>query len=299
MNRALQTVANGFGTVLIGLMITVLGVVILFLGACTIGLAEAGVGGGQQPDVEAGLRGLVVIVGGFFVIGASVGLVGRIRCLSTPAEARTAKQCISISVAMDVLGILGTVLNAADDAGGHFLPSYVKLVVVLGWLAAPVLAAIMFLLFARTLAQFIQRPDLAGRTSSVFWLGVSAVLFYGIGTAIIVVTAFVLFVFAVGGGQIGPGGWFRGFGGAVTAAACIGGLLLLVGLIVALVALVHYVRLLTGMISGLRQFAALRGRSDGDSGNGGDYNEYDRDHDDRADRGDDGRESRPLDPSAR
>jgi hypothetical protein len=297
MSDALLRVATGFKLALYGLLLVVVAVAILFFGACLIGVAagQAQQAGGAAPqNVLAGMTGLTVVVGLLALVGSVLGLVGRCMCLSTPEEAGAARSLVTASVALEVLAIFGFVGNSVDNAV-NVLPQEAKAAVALGSGLAAMVAAILFLLFTRSLARFVRRPDLAGRAMSVMWLWVGTTLFYVAGTAVVVI-GFLAAMNNAGAGGAAPNG-------PMAAAGCAGGILVLAALVFGVIAAVLYALLLGGMSAALQAYA--RRRTDGDYDDdydGRDEDGYDdgprrRDEDEEDDRDD--RPSRPWDRGGR
>lgn len=244
MSEALRKVSTGFKLVYYGLVLIVLAIIVGVVGAAVIvgGAVAGGAGqaGGQAAGQAAagGMVGLALVVGGMAIVGGIVGLVGRFHCMAIPDEAGSAKPMIVTSVVLEVIALLSSIVNTADNAGGNFIPAQVKMVTGgLGTIFS-IVAAILFLLFIRSAAEFVRRPRLADTAMSVLWLWVGAVGCYiaGIVVAIVGVAA------GAAAGNQGGGGAAAAGGGA-----CIGGLLMLAALVIGLVALVKYARLLTEM----------------------------------------------------
>jgi hypothetical protein len=253
MYDALIKVSTGFKLVYYGLVLIVLAVVVGMVGAFALGAGAAAGGGGRGAVAAAG--GLGLLVGGMAVTGSVVGLIGRFMCLAVPDRAGGAKSKIVVSVALEVVSLLISLANLADDLGGNFLPAEFKMVGSGGGLICSIIAAILFLLFARDLALYIRRSKLADDAMSVLRLWVAAVGCYIAGFGILLVGAW----------GAGPGA----AGGGAAGMACAGGLLALAGLVIAIIALISYARLLIGMSDAVRKYAGkvrYGGDEDGEDG---------------------------------
>jgi hypothetical protein len=266
MTNSLLKVATGIKLVYVGLMLVVLAVVIGVFGMCVLGGAIAAGGQGNPQAAQGGAAmvvGLGLVVGGLAVVGSIVGLVGRFYCLAVPEEAGSAKPMIMTSVVLEVVSLLISIVTTADNVGGNFIPREVKTVTSGGGALFSIAAAILFLLFARSVAEFIRRDDLGRSAMTVLWLWVATFLCYIVGLGVAFAGV------ALGGGA--AGGAAQPQGPAVVA-TCAGGLLMLGALIFGLVALVMYARLLTGMSLAVRRFAEGEGY---EADEPGELDEYD------------------------
>lgn len=285
MSEPLRKVSTGFKLVYYGLVLVVLAVIIGIVGmAVLVGAAVGGAagggggggGGGAGGAVAGGAVGLLLVVGGMAIIGSIVGLVGRFHCLAIPDDAGSAKPMIVTSVVLEVISLLSSIVNTADNAGGNFIPAQVKMVTGAMGTIFSIVAAILFLLFIRSAAEYIRRPKLGDKAMSVLWLWVGTVGCYIAG--VVVAVAGFAAAGAAGGGA-GGGGAGGGAGGAAGAGAaaggCIGGILMLVALVLGLVALVKYARLLTEMSKATLRFADKMG--DYEEEDEGDEEEEDED----------------------
>ena len=263
MSEALRKVSTGFKLVYYGLVIVVLAVIVGIVGGIALAAGAAAAGGaggagqGAAPAV-GGLMALLLVVGGLAIIGSIVGLVGRFNCLAIPDEAGSAKPMIVTSVVLEVIALLISVVNTADSAGGNFLPAQLKMVT--GGLSTvfSIVAAILFLLFTRSAAEYVRRPRLADKAMSVLWLWVACVGCYAVGLGVVFAGG------AAGGwGGGGAGGAPGGAGGAQPGAAiggaCVGAILMLAALVLGLIALVRYARLLNEMSQATLRFADRAG----------------------------------------
>ncbi len=249
MYQAFRKVSTGFKLVYAGLVIVVLAVVIGFLGGVVLGAAMAGgAAGGGAAAGRAAFGGAVVLlmaVGVIAIVGSVVGLVGRFHCMAIPDEAGSAKPMIVTSVVLELISLSVSVVNTADNAGANFLPAQVKMVTGGLTMIFSIVAAILFLLFTKSVAEFIRRPRLAEDAMSVLWLWVSAAGCYAVGLAI------TLLMVAAGGGGVAAGG-------------CIGSIFMLTALVIGLVALVRYARLLTEMSAATLRYAERVGDDEDD-----------------------------------
>ncbi|AWM39388.1 hypothetical protein GobsT_22940 [Gemmata obscuriglobus] len=281
MNDALLRVATGFKLILYGMIITIVSVAVLFVGACLVGMAgaaAAGPGGrgngppGAPMAAFGGMMILMVIFAGLWLLGAVLGLIGRVMCLAVPPQAASAKSLITIAVVMELGSVGANLFSIADNVGGNFLPPAAKLVLSGVTLLGGLLATILFLLFTRSLAKFIRSSALASRAMLVMWLGVAAAVCY----LIAIVTIFAGMGAMMAGG--GPGGAGGGGGappaGPMAVAVIVGGLLSMLALLIALVGSIFYVMLLVGMSSALRTYVRRR-RSDYDDEDYSDDEDYD------------------------
>jgi hypothetical protein len=285
MREALRKVSTGFKLVYYGLIIRILAVVLAIVAAVALGAAVAGgaagggaagggaAGGGAAGGAGAGFAGgamaIALLFVGMTVIGTIIGLVGRFHCLAIPDEAGSAKPMIVTSVVLEVISLLITLVNAADDLGARFIPAQIKMVMNgLGGIFGLV-AAILFLLFIRSAAEYVRRPRLGDKAMSVLWLCVAVVgLFIAAG---VVMVAGVAAAGAAGGGA--------GAGAGAAAGGCLGGILILVAGIVALVALIKYAKLLTEMSAATLRFADRMGDYEDEEDE--DEREDEEDEDDR------------------
>lgn len=253
MSEELKKVSAGFRLVYIGLVLVVLAVVI------NVVAGFAGMPRGPGSAIQT-------LVNGLNFIGTIVGLIGRIKCLSVPVAAGSAKGMITVSVALSVLSILIALVFLLDGFE-PFLPLEALVVGGLGVLVMELVATILFLLFTKETANYVRKPDLAVTAMSVLWLWVT--------TLILFVAAFAILFGGLMAGVRGAGG-VRGGGGMDL--ACVGAILSLIGLVIGLVTLVKYSNLLIAMSAATRAYAR-----------GGFAYEDDFDVDDRDDRDDRGR----------
>jgi hypothetical protein len=149
--------------------------------------------------------------------------------MAIPERAGGARPLIVSSVAMEVVSLLITVAVLINDLTKGFLDDQVRTVVNAGSVILSLISAVLFLLFCRSAAEFVRRPDLAAAAMSVLWLWVLTIVIYIVAVAIS----------ALGGRPVGRGGAGGG--------TCIGGILMIAVLITGIIALIRYANLLTGM----------------------------------------------------
>jgi hypothetical protein len=227
---AMKQVGTGFRMVYTGLLLIVLAVVIGLLGA----QGPAAMGGGA-------FKLLNLVTSGLSFAGSIVGLIGRFKCLAVPAAAGSTKPLISVSVGLEVIGLLLSILITIDRFGGDFLPLMMKVSGGLAALVFSVASAILFLLFTKSCAEYVRRRDLGGTAMSVLWLWVA--------TVVCLVLAIV--VPLLGLQAVGAGG-----GGNAAAAGGLGALaLLLAALVLGIIALIRYSNLLLAMQTACNKFS--------------------------------------------
>lgn len=271
MSEAFRKLAGGFKLVYIGLIVIVLAVVVGAIGGGVIGGMQAAQRppGQPAPPPAFGARPqgpvllLTAAVGAVALIGGVLGLVGRVRCLAVPDEVPGARGMITGSVALEVIALLISLVNNADQVAVQALPPVVSASAGLIASVFNIAAAILFLLFTAAVARYIRREQLAQSARTVLILYVVAMVL-----ALAAAGSTIAMVLAGLPGQGGAGGQppnaaMAGLGLVLCGVGC--GLI-----VVGLIALVMYARLLTGMSE-----ACLRYADDPDA-------EYD--DDDRRDR---------------
>lgn len=275
MSADLMKVSKGLKLVFWGLMVVVIAVVLGVIGVFAAGFlgAAAARQGGGAAAVGPGGPMLVVLVGvgvlGF--AGNIVGLVGRFFCLAAPPEAQGAKARITLSVIFEVCALLnGLVMNVDNFA--RILPPVVKSIASGFGILMQIAAVILFLLFIKALAEFIRRRQLADDAAAVLYL------VYGVLGCYLVSLTVLLGSVALGGGFGGGGG---APGGGMAVAACLGAVVGLVSLVIALIALIKYARLLTEVSDAVQSYArkVKRKRREEDE-----YDDDEEDEDDDPDR---------------
>ena len=97
--------------------------------------------------------------------------IGRFLCLAMPADQSGGKPIIYVSVGFSLLALAISALQL-----GNLFFSLVQLPQVVAQLQTPLalVGSVLFVLFLRNLAKYIQRPDLAVRAITVVILGVVA-----------------------------------------------------------------------------------------------------------------------------
>jgi hypothetical protein len=238
MTEALKTVSSGFRLVYIGLLLLVLAIVILIVGMVVV--AGGAAGGNFGGAVQMGL-GVLLLFGGLALTGKIIGLIGRFKCMAIPEKAGGARQMIVLSVAMEVVSLLITVVILVSDLTGGFLDETPRTVLNAGSLILWLVSTVLFLLFTRAAAEFVRRPDLAATAMSVLWLWVLTIVLYVAGIAVML----------LGGAAAARGGGANAAG----AGGCAGAILMLAVLVVGLVALIRYANLLTGMANATLKYA--------------------------------------------
>jgi hypothetical protein len=160
-----RTIAVGLRLVYAGLCLLLLAIVwslfgSLFLERMVVGLRE-------------GLRLVVGVAAGMVLASSVLDIIGRILCLAVPAILGGIRAMIFVSVAC---GLAAGVISGLQL--GHLflgLPKLPTVVELAGTLIAPV-GSILFLVFLRYLALFVNRRDLATRAMTVLILGIVTVL---------------------------------------------------------------------------------------------------------------------------
>jgi MFS family permease len=246
MSDALLKVSKGFKLVYIGLILMVLAFVVGVVGIFAVGGAMVAANPG--PGGGAGALGLMAVVLGLVILlvlaGSITGLVGRFFCLAIPERVGAAKPMIIISVILEVVALGASVLNNANSlAGGRILPLAASAILTGVGAVLSIVSAILFLLFARSVATYIRRYELADKAMSVLKLWGACVACYIAG----------LVIMLLGGAMAGAAG--PGAGGGMMAGACIGSILMLVTLVIALIALVQYATLLSGLSQATAKYA--------------------------------------------
>ncbi|MBX9580015.1 MAG: hypothetical protein K2X87_06865, partial [Gemmataceae bacterium] len=189
MYDQLMKVSRGFKLVYIGLVIAVVAVLAGVVGvAVVVGGAAANA---NNPNAAQGVAGgmLAVVLGvvALALIGSVVGLVGRFFCLAIPDRAGAAKPMIMTSVGLEVANILISIFSAADDAAGLGLPQVAKFALQGASVIMSLASAILFLLFVRSVAEFVRRRDLGRQAMSVLklWAATAACYLVGLGVMLV------------------------------------------------------------------------------------------------------------------
>jgi Sec-independent protein translocase protein TatA len=174
--------------------------------------------------------------------GNIVGLVGRFFCLSTPPKAHGAKARITLSVIFEVCALVNSLVSNIDN-WAKVMPPLLKTVANGFGLLMQIAAVILFLLFTKSLAEFIRRRQLADDADTILKL------VYGLLGGYVISLALIFAVAALAGGDGGAGG------GGLAVAGCLGAIIGLVSLVVGLIALVKYAKLLTELSDAVRSYA--------------------------------------------
>lgn len=233
MYKQLMKVSRGFRLVYVGMMLIVIGILGGMLGMC-LGAGIAGGGG-----LKAG-AGIMIAVAGVMMLlllgGSLLGFVGRIFCLAVPERAGAAKPMIIVSVILEIASFGLSLVGGIMSFTGKASPS-----VSMGLNGAQILcsltSAVLFLLFTKTVAQFVRRGDLADAAMMVLKLWVLVIAIYA-GSFVMVLVG------GAAGGQ-----------GAMAGLACVSLVGMLVAVIIALVALVRYITLLKEMSEATASYA--------------------------------------------
>jgi Sec-independent protein translocase protein TatA len=263
MSADLMTVSKGLKLVYWGLVVVVIAVVLGFLGGLA-GVALAAGGGARVLLVVIGIAGVISLV------GRALMLVGTFFCLSTPPKARTAKSRITLSVIFTACAVVGSLVSTVDTFA-NLLPPLLK--TIGGGLSqlAQIAGVILFLLFAKALAEFIRRKQLADDADDVLKLvyGLLGCQVISLGLAVAVVAL------AAGGGADAAGG--------VGVVGCIAMVVGLAALVLSIMALIKGARLLTELSDAVRVHAkkVRKKEEDEDEGEEEDEPEEDEEDDDR------------------
>lgn len=233
MSADLLKVSKGLKLMYWGLVVVIIGVVIGFLGGIA-GMALAG---------RAGPVSLVVhhIAEALVLVGRAVMLVGSFFCLSTPPKARTAKSRITLSVVFLACAVVGSLASSV----GNFakLPLLATTLVSGVSSLLNIAGVILFLLFAKALAEFIRRGQLADDADDVLKLvyGLLGCQVIGLGLSVVIVAI------AAGGGADAAGG--------IGVVGCIAMVVGLAALVLSIMALIKGARLLTELSDAVRVHA--------------------------------------------
>lgn len=162
--QSLRTVATGLRLVLVyvGLCLLVFSVIWPFLGVLFV--------------AQMGPSGAFFLLASFpvlMLLAILLDTIGRFLCLAMPADQSGGKPIIYVSVGFSLLALAISALQL-----GNLFFSLVQLPQVVAQLQTPLalVGSVLFVLFLRNLAQYIQRPDLAVRAITVVILGVVAAL---------------------------------------------------------------------------------------------------------------------------
>ena len=158
--QPLRTVATGPRLVYVGLCLLVFSVIWPFLGVRFV--------------AQMGPNGAFFLLASFpvlMLLAILLDTIGRFLCLAMPADQSGGKPIIYVSVGFSLLALAISALQL-----GNLFFSLVQLPQVVAQLQTPLalVGSVLFVLFLRNLAKYIQRPDLAVRAITVVILGVVA-----------------------------------------------------------------------------------------------------------------------------
>ena len=158
--QPLRTVATGPRLVYVGLCLLVFSVIWPFLGVLFV--------------AQMGPNGAFFLLASFpvlMLLAILLDTIGRFLCLAMPADQSGGKPIIYVSVGFSLLALAISALQL-----GNLFFSLVQLPQVVAQLQTPLalVGSVLFVLFLRNLAKYIQRPDLAVRAITVVILGVVA-----------------------------------------------------------------------------------------------------------------------------
>ena len=158
--QPLRTVATGPRLVYVGLCLLVFSVIWPFLGVLFV-----------AQMVPNGAFFLLASFPVLMLLAILLDTIGRFLCLAMPADQSGGKPIIYVSVGFSLLALAISALQL-----GNLFFSLVQLPQVVAQLQTPLalVGSVLFVLFLRNLAKYIQRPDLAVRAITVVILGVVA-----------------------------------------------------------------------------------------------------------------------------
>jgi hypothetical protein len=220
-SRSLTTVANGLGTIYVGLTLVMLSAV---GGSILLRVI------GATADIS-----LIRIIARMILVGIVVGVilnaVGTLTCLATPPETGAQGMIYASAAAMGI-NLLLTFVQFAIAMPGE--------VAFVQW-ALGIVSGLTFLIFLREMGLFIGRPDLARRAR---WVLVACVVLFGVlvGAIVLIISSVGLqFVRAIAAGQNlgGPGNGGTGL--------AIGGFTIVGVIIAGLIIFVRYTNLLVAL----------------------------------------------------
>lgn len=232
----MKNVSLGYKLVYYGVLLAVLAVLVA-VGAMVLG-GGAVLAGGRGAVAGLGFAGVLLIgTQVLYLVAAVLGLVGVCLCLAVPVEAGNARTLIMVCIGLLVGSIL---LGGAGVAGVEIgrdrgqLPFFLAYLLVLG-------SSVVFLLFSRALAEYLDRNDLADLAMSILVL-----------MAIQFVLGLVITAVLVGGFLAGLGG---AGGGAIAGGACIAGAVWLVSFVLGIMALIKFTQLVRDMSEACGRYA--------------------------------------------
>lgn len=265
MNNGLLKVSTGYKLVFWGLILNIATFVVAFVAMVVLvmklvqAVRAAGGGGGPPPQwFFDDVRTLLLVAVSMYAVGVLLTLLGRVMCTAVPPEAGAAKPLITVSVVLETVAVIASVVITVD-IGRNNVAQEVKQGLAVVSAGATVVALVLFLLFTKSCAEYVRRPDLARRTTSILWLSVLCAMCYGAVVGISAATE-------------------RAGGGAqdeVEPVACAAACLALVFIVLFLVVVILYAILLMSM-SGAAKRHATRGASEDDYGDFDDDGRDDR-----------------------
>ena len=160
--QSLRTVATGLGLVYGGLCLFVFSVIWPFLGGLFL--------------VQMGPSGVFFLFAStpvLMLLAILLDTIGRLLCLAMPADQSGTRPIIYVSLAFSLLALAISTLKI-----GNLFFVLVHLPQVVDQLQAPLalLGSVLFVIFLKNLAKYVQKPDLAGRANTVLILGIVTVV---------------------------------------------------------------------------------------------------------------------------
>ncbi|HEY3787390.1 MAG TPA: hypothetical protein VGL71_00990 [Urbifossiella sp.] len=245
MYSQMKKLALGFRLVFIGMLMIVLASLGSILGLCiTSGLVFGAAGGGNGGGVAGAAGLMLILMAGMFLLiigGAITTLIGEFFCLAVPDEAGAAKGMIFCAVGMELASIGIMITMFTTNALQIALEPIISLALAGGFLICYLGSIIFFLLFTRTVAEFVDRRDLADTAMSVLWLWAM--------TIGLTVTSSVVMGF---GGVLAGGGGLKG----MAVMGCVGLLISLVSLILGLINFFRFMALMRDMSEASLEYAS-------------------------------------------
>jgi hypothetical protein len=230
-------VSTGFKLVYYGLLLMVLAVIVAVVAMVFGGGALAA--GGRAAGAGLGLAGVLLIGSNVLsLVGAVLGLIGLFMCLAVPSDTGNAKALIMVSIGLLVAAVA---VSVAGMAGAQLIPAggfqaAFGLTFLLG-----ILSEIVFLLFCKALALYLDRRDLADLAMTILWLMLINFLL-GVG----------MVVAAVAGAAVGLAG---GGGAGIGIGMVLGCALWLLSIVLGIIALVKFIHLTRDMSEACERFA--------------------------------------------
>ncbi|MEI7853849.1 MAG: hypothetical protein WCJ06_09080 [Planctomycetota bacterium] len=173
--QSLRTVATGLGLVYGGLCLFVFSVSWPFLGGELFAL--------MGPVGPGGVFFLLASTPVLMLLAILLDTIGRLLCLAMPADQSGTRPIIYVSLAFSLLPLAISALKI-----GNLFFVLVHLPQVMDQLQIPLalLGSVLFVIFLKNLAKYVQKPDLAGRANTVLILGVVTVV-AALGMVVLVV----------------------------------------------------------------------------------------------------------------